>query len=166
MRNRESVQIAWPIFVATIASWFITYMKKTIFAIWCVLKIMNWSQVLLPGSVRLWRNIFLSSWGRCGRDSIVVGFTTTNAISAYHHWCRSGWGVQHYVIKFVSDLRQVSGFLRVLRFPPPIKHCNDITEILLKVVLKTPSNKLILWIKSGIDCPPDKGKSCRLNSLI
>ena len=32
-----------------------------------------------------------------------------------------GRGVQHYVIKFVSDLQQVSGFLRVLRFPPPIK---------------------------------------------
>jgi len=30
---------------------------------------------------------------------------------------RSGQGVQHYVIKFVSDLRQVGGFLRVLRFP-------------------------------------------------
>ena len=29
--------------------------------------------------------------------------------------------VQHYVMKFVSDLRQVGGFLRVLRFPPPIK---------------------------------------------
>ena len=28
---------------------------------------------------------------------------------------------QHYVIKFVSDLRQVCGFLRVLWFPPPIK---------------------------------------------
>jgi hypothetical protein len=28
---------------------------------------------------------------------------------------------QHNVIKFVSDLRQVSGFLRVLRFPPSIK---------------------------------------------
>ena len=27
---------------------------------------------------------------------------------------RSGRGVQHYVIKFVSDLRQVGGFLRVL----------------------------------------------------
>jgi hypothetical protein len=26
-------------------------------------------------------------------------------------------GVQHYVIKFISDLRQVGGFLRVLRFP-------------------------------------------------
>jgi hypothetical protein len=29
--------------------------------------------------------------------------------------------IQHYVIKFVSDLRQVDGFFRVLRFPPPIK---------------------------------------------
>jgi hypothetical protein len=29
--------------------------------------------------------------------------------------------IQHYVIKFVSDLWQVCGFLRVLRFPPPIK---------------------------------------------
>ena len=29
--------------------------------------------------------------------------------------------VQHYVIKFVSDLRQVGGFLRVLRIPPLIK---------------------------------------------
>jgi hypothetical protein len=29
--------------------------------------------------------------------------------------------IQHYVIKFVCDLRQVGGFLRVLRFPPPIK---------------------------------------------
>jgi hypothetical protein len=28
---------------------------------------------------------------------------------------------QHYVIKFVRDLRQVSNFLRVLRFPQPIK---------------------------------------------
>jgi len=29
--------------------------------------------------------------------------------------------IQHYVIKFVSDLRQVGGFFRVLRFPPLIK---------------------------------------------
>jgi hypothetical protein len=28
---------------------------------------------------------------------------------------------RHYLIKFVSDLRQVGDFLRVLRFPPPIK---------------------------------------------
>jgi hypothetical protein len=31
------------------------------------------------------------------------------------------YSIQHYFIKFVSDLRQVGGFLRVLRFPPPIK---------------------------------------------
>ena len=34
---------------------------------------------------------------------------------------RSGRGVQPYVIKFVSDLRQVGGFLRVLQFPPTKK---------------------------------------------
>jgi hypothetical protein len=30
------------------------------------------------------------------------------------------YSIQHFVIKFVSDLRQVGGFLRILRFPPPI----------------------------------------------
>ena len=69
--------------------------------------------------------ILLSFGDRRGRDRMVVGFITTYAISAYHHRCcefesRSGRGVQHYVI-FVSDLRQVGGFLRVLRFPPLIK---------------------------------------------
>ena len=64
--------------------------------------------------------------GRRDHDRMVVVFTTTYAISAYHHWCceiesRSGRGVQYYAIKFVSDLRDVGGFLRVLRFPPPIK---------------------------------------------
>ena len=29
--------------------------------------------------------------------------------------------IQHYVIKFVTDLRQAGGFLRVLWFPPVIK---------------------------------------------
>jgi hypothetical protein len=29
--------------------------------------------------------------------------------------------IQHYVIKFVSDLQQGGGFLPVLLFPPPIK---------------------------------------------
>jgi len=31
------------------------------------------------------------------------------------------YSIQHYVIKFVSNLRQVGGFLRILWFPPPIK---------------------------------------------
>jgi len=28
------------------------------------------------------------------------------------------YSIQHYVIKFVSDLQQIGGFLRVLRFLP------------------------------------------------
>ena len=64
--------------------------------------------------------------GHRGPDRMIVGFATTYAISAYHHWCCEfeswlGRGVQHYVIKFVSDLRQVSGFHWVLRLPPSIK---------------------------------------------
>jgi hypothetical protein len=31
------------------------------------------------------------------------------------------YSIQHYVIKFVSVLHNVGGFLLVLRFPPPIK---------------------------------------------
>ena len=42
------------------------------------------------------------------------------------------------ILKFVSDLWQVSGFLQVLRFPSTIKTgFHDITEILLKVALCT-----------------------------
>ena len=46
---------------------------------------------------------------RHGREHMVVGFTTTYAINAYHYLCceiesRLGRGVQRCVIKFVSDL--------------------------------------------------------------
>ena len=68
---------------------------------------------------------------------MVVGFTTTYAVSAYHHRCcefetQSEWGVQHYVIKFVSDFSLC----------PPVSSTNktdhhDIAEILLKVALST-----------------------------
>ena len=44
----------------------------------------------------------------------------------------------HYMIKFVSDLRQVGGFLQILLFLPPIKtESHDISEILLRVALST-----------------------------
>jgi len=49
---------------------------------------------------------------------MVVGFTTTCANSAYHHkHCEfepangEVYSIQHYVVKLVSDLQQVSGFL-------------------------------------------------------
>ena len=45
------------------------------------------------------------------------------------------YSIQHYVIKFVSDLRQVGGSLR---FPLSIKlTCFNISEILLKVMFNT-----------------------------
>ena len=62
--------------------------------------------------------------GRHSRDPMVVGFITTCAyaisvsLSPAHV---DVYSIQHYVIKFVGDLRQVGGFLRVVRFPPPIK---------------------------------------------
>ena len=62
--------------------------------------------------------------GRRGRDHMVVGFTTT-AIKTKVLSTNAARGevssIQQYVIKFISDLRQVGGFLRVLRCPPPIK---------------------------------------------
>ena len=64
--------------------------------------------------------------GRHGRDRMVVGLITTYAISAYHFVSSNPvygevYSIQHYVITFVSDLRQVGGFLLVLQFPPQIK---------------------------------------------
>ena len=56
--------------------------------------------------------------GSRGRDDMVIGFITTYAIMAYHHWCyefesRKGevYSMQHHVIKFVNDFRQVGGVL-------------------------------------------------------
>ena len=69
--------------------------------------------------------------GLCGRDRMVVIFyqlqllvqsvpITTNVVSSNPIYCEV-YSIQHYVTKFVSDLRQVNGFLQVLRFPSPIK---------------------------------------------
>jgi hypothetical protein len=45
-------------------------------------------------------------WMEGGRDLMVVWFTPTYAISAYHNY-----SLQHYVIKFVRDIQQVGNFL-------------------------------------------------------
>ena len=64
------------------------------------------------------------------RDSMVVGFTAINAIRAVPATINvvnsnpahgEVYAIQHYVIKFVSDLGQVGGFLWLHRVPPPIK---------------------------------------------
>jgi N-acetylglutamate synthase-like GNAT family acetyltransferase len=46
------------------------------------------------------------------------------------------YAMEHYVIKFFSELQQVSGFLGILRVSSHNKNdCHDIAEILLKVAL-------------------------------
>ena len=74
---------------------------------------------------------------------MVVGITTTvqsapittNVVSS-NPVHGEVYSIQHYVIKFVSDLRQIGGFLRLLRFPLTYKtDRHDITEILLNVAL-------------------------------
>jgi len=100
-------------------------------------------------------------WGRRDPDRMVDGFTTTYAISAYHHWCcefesRSEGGVQHYVIKFVSDLRQVGGFLRVLQtnkqtliwlFERLIGHCPNTGMTFSNIAVK---NKNIIFFTRNV----------------
>ena len=69
---------------------------------------------------------------------MAAGFKATYAISAYHPIHGEVYSIQQYVIKFVSDLRQVSSF-----FPgTPASSINktdhhDIAELLLKVALNT-----------------------------
>ena len=66
---------------------------------------------------------------QCGSDRMVIEFITTymqsvpidTKIVLANPVHDEVYSIQHYMIKFVSDLRQVGGFLRVLRFPPPIK---------------------------------------------
>ena len=65
-----------------------------------------------------------------------VPITTKVASSNHDHG--EVYSIQHYVIKIASDLWQVGGFLRLLRFTPPNKtDLHDITETLLKVALNT-----------------------------
>jgi hypothetical protein len=79
-----------------------------------------------------WKNInfflLISNRGRRGRDGMVVGFIATmqsvpitTKVMSSNLVPEEVYSIQHYVIKFVGDLRQIGGFLRGLRCPPPIK---------------------------------------------
>jgi hypothetical protein len=63
------------------------------------------------------------------------------------------YSIHHYVIKFVSDLRQVGGLLfRYSGFLTNKTDCHNITEILLKVALNTinqPTNRINWKIKTN-----------------
>ena len=73
------------------------------------------------------------------RGRMVVELTTTCAIVAYHHLsCEfepihgEVYSIKHYVIKFVSDLRQIW-----ISLGTPISATKVVAEIFLKVVLNT-----------------------------
>ena len=97
-------------------------------------------------------------WGRRGRDRMVVSFTTTYSISAYHHlFVRPNpahgdvYSIQHYVIQFVRDIRQIGGFLRVLPFSTSNKtDCHYLAEILAKVALNTITLSLCVCVNLEI----------------
>jgi hypothetical protein len=63
---------------------------------------------------------------RRGRDRMDIQLhvqyvpITTRVVSSNPINCKV-YSIQHYVIKIVSDLRQVGDFHRVLQFLPPIK---------------------------------------------
>jgi len=88
---------------------------------------------------------------RRGRDRIVVGFTTTCAISATkvvssNPTLGEVYSIQHYVIMFIRYLWQVFGFLRVLRFSFTNKtDRQNIVGMLMKVALNT----ITLTLKQG-----------------
>ena len=58
---------------------------------------------------------------------MVVGFTTVQSVPitikvvTLNPVYGEVYSIQHYVIQFVSDLRQVGVFFQALRFPPPVK---------------------------------------------
>ena len=80
-----------------------------------------------------------ASWDRRGRVVIVLQLVlqlsnVVNSNSAHG----KVYSIQHYVTKCVSDLRQVSGFLRGTPVSPTNKtDRHDITHILLKLALNT-----------------------------
>jgi len=71
---------------------------------------------------------------------------TTNVVSSNPAYGEV-YSIQHYMIKFVNDLPQVDGFLRVLQKLHTNKNDrHDITEILLQVALNTTTITSI-WVR-------------------
>ena len=72
-----------------------------------------------------------SQWQTGAVDVVVVvldlqlpiqsGPITTKVVSSNPRSYGEVYSIQHFVIMFISNLRQVGDFLRVLLFPPPIK---------------------------------------------
>jgi hypothetical protein len=94
-------------------------------------------------------------------DRMVVGFTTTYAISTYHYWyceleSRSGRGVQHYVIKFVSDrlvvfsrsstIKTINKWMVMLHKIVSLLYCQSNMRIMLFLIYGQLNLNIMLFI--------------------
>ena len=86
--------------------------------------------IVLTFSLKIIVRQFLSPFHK---DYLTTNFNLTTKTTLTIKILPEVYSIQHYVIKFVSDLRQVSGFLQVPQFSPPIK----LADILLKRALST-----------------------------
>ena len=91
-------------------------------------------------SLIFWLWVYLMKRGRRGRDHMVVGFTTTYAISAYNHWCTT---IYDKVCQWLATGRW---FSLVFQFPPPIKLTGYNWNIVESGVNHHQTNTHIFWI--------------------
>ena len=114
------------------------------------------STYLLIGVSRLIDKLFgaCQVQGYCGHDRMVVGFTTTCAISSYHHCCEfepCSW--RRVLDTTICD--KVHQLLVTGRWFSPVSFTNktdrhDITETLLKVALNTINKTKPCQVQSNI----------------
>ena len=122
--------------------------------------------------------------GRRGRDHMVVWFTTTYAINAYHHYSCEFESRSWRGLLDITLCDKVCQWLAAGRWFSPVSSTNkidrhDITEIVLKEVLNAitlPPMMLITtyinalsWLHSLV-CPPQKchtkGQSLKQNLIV
>ena len=117
--------------------------------------------------------MYISFWvsidvrGHCGRDRMVVGYTTTCVISVYHHYSCE---FESYPWRGVLDTTLCDKVCQWLatgrRLSPGTPDRDYIAEQLLKVALKTQTLTLtpfkinVLWI-----CWQSKHLNCQWNEL-
>ena len=74
----------------------------------------------------------IAEYSRCSFEEVVVvwlfdlqlpvqSVPISSKVVSFYPTYSEVYSIRYYVIKFVSDLRQVGGFLRVLSFPSLIK---------------------------------------------
>ena len=84
----------------------------------------TWNNVLLKYDIKYTRSLNLLNLISC-LSIKWVHFCLYVSLTTYGQLCylfkSLVYSIQHYMIKFVSDLQQVGGFLWVLRCPPLIK---------------------------------------------